>query len=93
MSNVRKVEVVAVRGTCNAALEEGDIFLLEGFRIVPQNNEKACSIAFASIMASIGRLKLQEGPLYISCPDPNTGAGGNVIFKLSMVERHENNHH
>lgn len=82
MSNPKRVKVVSVRGTCNAELEVGDTFLLEGFCFTPQGNDRACGVAFASIMANIGRLKLQEGAVYVSCPDPGTGMGGNVVFEL-----------
>lgn len=76
-----KAEVVRVRGTCNARLEEGDSFLL--VRGLREGNDKACRTALASILMNVGRLKLQEGPIYVSCPDPGTGKGGNVIFKVS----------
>lgn len=81
-----KAEVIRVRGVCNAELKEGDVFLLRGLRIIPQGNEKACQVAFASIIANSGRLKLLRGPIYISCPDPGTGEGGNVTFRISAVE-------
>jgi uncharacterized repeat protein (TIGR04076 family) len=81
----RRVEVMAVRGTCNAQLEEGDTFVLQGLRIVPQGHDKACCFAFASIVANLGRLRFQD-PICVSCPDPGTGAGANVIFRLSREE-------
>ncbi len=83
MPPARRVEVIAVRGgTCNARLEEGDTFAFEELRFVPQGHDKACYVAFASIVANLGRLKLQN-PIYVSCPDSGTGAGANVIFRLS----------
>ncbi len=85
MADVR-VEVIRVRGVCNAELKKGDTFLVRGLRIVPQGNEKACQVAFGSIIANIGRLGLSRGPIYISCPDPGTGEGGNVVFRISMME-------
>jgi len=85
MAEVR-VEVIRVRGVCNAGLEEGDSFLIKGLCIIPQGNEKACQVAFASIIANSGRLGVLKGPFYISCPDPGTGEGGNIIFRISAVE-------
>jgi uncharacterized repeat protein (TIGR04076 family) len=88
-----KAEVVTVRGTCNAELKEGDTFLIRGLNIVPQGNDKACSVAFASIMMNVGRLRLQDGPVHVSCPDAGMGEGGNVLFKLSLVKGHEDDQH
>ena len=88
-----KAEVIAVRGTCNAELKEGDTFLIKGLIIVPQGNDKSCSVACASVVMNVGRLRLQEGPVYISCPDPGTGEGGNVLFKLSWLKDHAGDQH
>jgi uncharacterized repeat protein (TIGR04076 family) len=82
MSGGRTIRVVAVRGTCNAKLQQGDTFHLNGLRIVPQGNAKSCCVAWASIVANVGRLRFAPGPVYVSCPDPGTGAGGNVTFEL-----------
>jgi len=84
-----QVEVVRVRGICNAALAEGDSFTAKGLRIKPNQHDKMCIIAHASIVANIGRLRIEGSPLYVSCPDPGTGNGGNVIFKLSLANSHE----
>lgn len=88
-----KAEVIAVRGTCNAELKEGDTFLIRGLNIVPQGNDKSCSVACASVVMNVGRLRLQEDPVYVSCPDPGTGEGGNVLFKLSLVKGDEDDQH
>lgn len=78
--------MIAVRGEiCNARFEEGDAFTLERLRFVPQGHDKACCFAFASIVASMGRLKRQN-PICVSCHDPGTGAGANVIFELYQEE-------
>ena len=76
-------EAIAVRGYCNAALEVGDQFILEGLRITPQCGDKSCTLAFASLVNNVGRLRLQQGPICVACPDPGTGEGGNVLFRLS----------
>lgn len=74
-----------MRGNCNAGLKTGDTFLFDGFQFSAEDeeNEWKCPAAFATITANIGRLKLQHGSILVSCPDPGTGAGGNVIFELS----------
>jgi uncharacterized repeat protein (TIGR04076 family) len=79
-------QVVAVRGTCNAALKVQDVFILDGFYFIPQGHDRTCGVACASLVANVGRLKLKAGPVHISCPDPATGVGGNVLFELSLVE-------
>jgi uncharacterized repeat protein (TIGR04076 family) len=84
-------KVTAVRGICNAELQLGDLFLLEGLQVTPQGHGRACFIAFASIEANVGRLKLQPKGLFISCPDPGTGQGGNVLFEVNWMDHHEHN--
>lgn len=83
-----KVKVVSVKGRCNAGLEASDTFLLERWQFTPQGHSKACQVAFAAIIASASRLKLHGGRLCVSCPDPATGEGGNVIFELSAEASH-----
>jgi len=78
------VEVVRVRGTCNAGLCEGDTFILRGLRIIPQG-----PIAFASVVMNAGRLTLGSSPVCIACPDPGTGEGGNVVLKLIWRQNRE----
>lgn len=82
MSDTKKIRVVTVSGTCNAGLEEGDVFSLEGLRLRSEGNSKECCIALATLVMNLGRLRVQEGPLYVSCPDPGLGLGGNVIFEV-----------
>jgi uncharacterized repeat protein (TIGR04076 family) len=84
------VKVITVRGTCNAGLKPHDVFLLENFRVTPHGHNKTCGVACASLVANVGRLKIQPGPVYISCPDPGTGVGGNVLFELSLAEDDKN---
>jgi len=80
------IKVVSVKGTCNAHLAPGDTFLLEEFRLTPQGHKKTCGVACASLVANFWRLKLQPRPIYVSCPDPGTGEGANVLFELSLAE-------
>ena len=84
-----KIRVAAVRGTCNARFETEDAFYLEGIGLVPQGHDRTCCVAFASVIANVGRLKFVAGPIYVSCPDPGTGAGGNVLFELVREESDE----
>ncbi|MDI7277621.1 MAG: hypothetical protein QME94_16710 [Anaerolineae bacterium] len=80
-----EVEVVAVTGRCNAGLKVGDRFVLKGVEIIPEGEASICQVAFATVVTNSGRLRLQEWPIYVSCPDPGTGEGGNVILKLARV--------
>jgi uncharacterized repeat protein (TIGR04076 family) len=86
-----KIKVAKICGRCNAALEIGDTFILRGYKISPLGNEKSCQVAWMSIINNVGRLRLNNGPIYVACPDPAMGEGGNVIFKLSVVEENETN--
>jgi uncharacterized repeat protein (TIGR04076 family) len=88
MADIR-AEVVRVQGRCNAGLEKGDSLLLSGLRIMPEGGAGACTVAFASLVMNAGRLRLREGSLYVCCPDPGTGEGGNVMFELSRVKTDE----
>ena len=85
--------MVAVRGKCNAGLRVGDTFVLDGWRIVSGNAAKLCCVALGSIVANASRWKLREAAVYISCPDPATGEGGNVIFELRPQEEREDHQH
>ena len=81
-----KVDVVKVSGICNAALQESDFFLLDGAGILLQGHNRTCSLLCSSIVLNAGRLRLLKSPLFVSCPDPGTGDGGNVIVRLSAIE-------
>jgi uncharacterized repeat protein (TIGR04076 family) len=93
MTDIVWVEVVRVRGRCNADLREGDLFRIEGLHIISEGHKKSCQVAFASLSLNLGRLKVQGDPLYISCPDPGTGEGGNVIFKITRIKRNDKDQH
>ena len=90
---IKRIRVVAVRGRCNAGLEVGDSFVLDGWRLISDNAAKLCCVALASIIANASRSKLRKGGVYVSCPDPATGEGGNVIFELCPQEDHDSNQH
>ena len=85
-----KIEVIAVRGNCNAGLAVGDTFLLHRWHIISGNADKMCCVAMASIVACASRWKLSEDATCVSCPDPGAGEGGNVLFRLHQEEGHAN---
>jgi uncharacterized repeat protein (TIGR04076 family) len=88
MTRTIKAKVVNVQGICNAELQLGDIFFLEALRITPRGHTRECALAYASLTANAGRLAINPQGLCVSCPDPGTGQGGNVIFRL-WVERRD----
>lgn len=81
-----QVEVVKVQGYCQGKLEVGDLFRFSSLEIVPIGHQKSCCTAFLTLITNAGRLKLTNNPIFISCPDPGTGLGGNVIFQISKEE-------
>ncbi len=79
------IQVVRVTGRCNAGFAPGDRFLLRDWRITPCGHGRACQVAFATVVNNAGRVGLSGGrPVYVACPDPGTGEGGNVLMKLSL---------
>lgn len=81
-----KIEVMRICGKCNAGLEVGNKFLVKDGRIIGEERRFECLAAYTPIVANLGRLKLHDGPIYLSCPDPGTGEGGNVLFRISSTE-------
>jgi len=88
MTRTIKAQVADIRGTCNAKLQLGDLFLLEELQITPRGHTRECMLAWASLAANVGRLRLEPHGLCVSCPDPGTGQGGNVLFEL-WIEQHD----
>lgn len=82
------VEVIRIKGICNAKLRVGDRFHLKSVELIPQDHNRVCQYAFATIVSNVGRLRFGENPIFVSCLDPGTGEGGNVIFKLLLTENH-----
>jgi uncharacterized repeat protein (TIGR04076 family) len=81
-----QVEVVRTRGKCNADFHEGETFTYQGSQIISKERGFDCLFAQGTIAINLGRLKLKKGPIYLSCPDPGTGEGGNVTFRISFLE-------
>ena len=85
MPDVR-IEVVRIHGVCNADFHEGETFLYNGSQLIGAERGFDCLFAQGTIVANLGRLKLEKFPIYLSCPDPGTGEGGNVTFRVSIIE-------
>jgi len=83
---MKRAQVISKRGICNSGFLVGDMFQITDLLIVPENTTRVCRFAFASIVANCNRIKISNDSLCISCPDPATGAGGNVLFKITDEE-------
>jgi uncharacterized repeat protein (TIGR04076 family) len=75
--------VVRVTGTCNAGYRVGDqvVVDLDTACIDKEQSGQLCVFALGAVLANMGRIRPGEQAL-ASCPDPATGLGGNVIFKI-----------
>jgi uncharacterized repeat protein (TIGR04076 family) len=80
-----RIEVVRIHGKCNADFHEGEAFLYNGSQLIGAERGFNCLFAQGTIVTNLGRLKL-ENPIYLSCPDPGAGEGGNVTFRVSLME-------
>jgi uncharacterized repeat protein (TIGR04076 family) len=81
-------EVVRVTGTCNAGYIVGDkvIVNLDNACIDKEQSDNLCIYALSAILANLARIRGDENAL-ASCPDPATGHGGNVIFRITKKVR------
>ena len=79
--------VVRVTGTCNAGYEVDDKIIvdLNNACIDKKESGNLCMLALSAILAKMSRIRRGEETL-ASCPDPATGLGGNVIFKIVKEE-------
>lgn len=79
--------VVQVTGACNAGYEVGDKIIvdLNNACIDKKESSNLCVFALSAILANMSRIRRGEKTL-ASCPDPATGFGGNVIFKIVKEE-------
>lgn len=75
--------VVRVMGRCNAGYEVGDkvVVGLDDACIDKEYSDNLCIFALSAILANMSRTREKE-QILASCPDPATGLGGNVIFKI-----------
>lgn len=82
--------VVRVTGTCNAGYQVGDkiVVNLDNACIEKEHSNDLCIWALSAILANMCRIRQGEKAL-ASCPDPATGLGGNVIFKVVKEEYHD----
>jgi uncharacterized repeat protein (TIGR04076 family) len=80
--------VVRVTGTCNAGYRVGDeiVINLDDACIVKEQSDNLCIFALGAILANMSRIRRGEQAL-AACPDPATGLGGNVIFRVKGVSR------
>ena len=88
MPDVR-IEIVRTRGKCNADFHEGETFLYKGSQLIGTERGFDCLFAQATIVTNLGRLRLEKCPMYLSCPDPGSGEGGNVTFRISFMSAWE----
>jgi len=82
--------VVRVSGHCSAGYKSGDkiIVNLNNACIDKEQSDNLCIFALNAILANMARIRRGEETL-ASCPDPATGLGGNVIFRV-VKEEHNN---
>ena len=88
MPDVR-IEIVRTRGKCNADFHEGETFLYKESQLIGTERGFDCLFAQATIVTNLGRLRLEKCPMYLSCPDPGSGEGGNVTFRISFMSARE----
>lgn len=76
--------VVRVAGTCNAGYKLGDkvIVNLDNACIDKEQSDNLCIFALSAILSNMSRIRSNEETL-ASCPDPATGLGGNVLFRVT----------
>ncbi len=89
-----EIEVIRVQGKCSADLREGDRFEAHGPHITPVGHDRNCQVALASVVLNAGRALCSVGDprgggargrsTCISCMDPGTGDGGNVLFRVGL---------
>lgn len=79
--------VVRVIGTCNAHYRVGDKISvsLDDACIDKTQSDNLCIFALNSILTNMARIRNGE-QILASCPDPATGLGGNVVFRVVKEE-------
>ena len=88
MPDVR-IDVVRTLGKCNADFHEGETFFYEGSQLIGTERGFDCLFAQGTIVTNLSWLRLEKRPIYLSCPDPGTGEGGNVTFRISFMSARE----
>ena len=75
--------VVRVTGRCNAGYKLGDrvVVNLDNACVDKEQSDNLCIFAVSAILSNMSRTRRDEHTL-ASCPDPATGLGGNVIFRV-----------
>ena len=84
---IAEAKVVKVSGKCNAGYKIGDSIFIDRDKSLINKNESdnLCIWALISIASNMCRVDENESIL-TSCPDPGTGRGGNVVFKVETTE-------
>ena len=79
--------VESVSGKCNAGYVAGDriVVVRDTGCIDKDRSASLCIWALGSLLSSMCRVPDGE-TISVSCPDPATGRGGNVIFSLKTEE-------
>jgi uncharacterized repeat protein (TIGR04076 family) len=92
------VEVVEIRGHCDAGLKVGERIVLSGANLDLQKSNKVCYWALSDLMPALYSLQLghdpkelglstESGIAYMCCSDPGPPRtpGGNVVFKIRQI--------
>lgn len=79
--------VTRVTGSCIACYEAGDKIIVnhDNACIEKERSDNLCIWALNAILTNMCRIRPGETAL-ASCPDPATGHGGNVIFRIEKEE-------
>ena len=84
---IATARVVQVKGKCNAKYKIGDEIKvsLENACLIKNQSSNLCIFAISAILSNMSRITHGQ-KIYASCPDPATGLGGNVVFKITKGE-------
>jgi len=79
--------VIQVTGRCDAGYSLGDrvIVNLDNACVDKDESSSLCIFALGAILANMSRIRMDEKTL-ASCPDPATGLGGNVLFRIEKEQ-------
>lgn len=82
--------VVQVTGHCNAGYKSGDkvVVNLNNACIDKEQSDNLCIFALSAILTNMARSGWGE-EILASCPDPATGLGGNVVFRIKKEKSND----
>jgi uncharacterized repeat protein (TIGR04076 family) len=81
-----RIEVIRIHGHCSTDFHKGETFFYKGSQLIGTERDFDCLFAQTTVVTNAGRLRLEKGPIYLSCPDPGTGEGGNVMLRISSID-------